>query len=122
MHWHDEAYETIAGNLHYVSSSSYNYHSGYDTDTMCKLGHSISHKHFPSPIICLFDKFGGQKLHQYLTQNKHIPNIQCCQSKHYRNSYLCRSISEFNKLTMYLRNISGTTPFLIRLRRYILQV
>ena len=30
---------------------------------MCKLGHSISHKHFPAPIIHLFDKFGGQKLH-----------------------------------------------------------
>ena len=80
---------------------------------MCKLGHSISHKHFPSPIIHLFDKFGGQKLHQYPTQNKHIPNIQRCQSKQYRNSYLCRSISEFNKLPMYLRNISRTTSFLI---------
>ena len=43
---------------------------------MCKLGHNISHKHFPTPIISLFDKFGGHKLHQYLTRNKHIPNLQ----------------------------------------------
>ena len=28
---------------------------------MCKLGHNISHKHYPSPILNLFDKFGGQK-------------------------------------------------------------
>ena len=121
MRLHDVAYKTMAGNLHYVLRSSYNHHSGYDTDCN-KLGHSISHKHFPSPIIHLFDKFGGQKLHRYPTRNKHIPNIQCCQSEQYRNSYLCRSISEFNKLPMYLRNISKTTSFLTRLRRYILQV
>ena len=32
MHSHDAAYKTMAGNLHYVSRSSYNHHSGYDTD------------------------------------------------------------------------------------------
>ena len=43
---------------------------------MCKLGHNISHKHIPTPIIQLFDKFGGRKQHHYSTHNKHIPNIQ----------------------------------------------
>ena len=28
---------------------------------MCKLGHNISHKHYPSPILNLFNKFGGEK-------------------------------------------------------------
>ena len=44
--------------------------------SMCKLGHNISHKHFPSPIVRLFDMFGGHKSHRYLTRNKHIPNLQ----------------------------------------------
>ena len=43
---------------------------------MCKLGHNMSHKHFPTPIVSLFDKFRGHKSHQYLTRNTHIPNLQ----------------------------------------------
>ena len=31
--------------------------------SMCKLGHNISHKHFPSSIVKLFDMFGGCKSH-----------------------------------------------------------
>ena len=89
---------------------------------MCKLGHNISHKHFPSPIIHLFDKFRGQKIHQYPMWSKHIPNIQCYQSEQYRKSFLCRSISDFNKLPTHLRNTSKTTSFLNQLRRYTLQV
>ena len=38
---------------------------------MCKLGHNISHKHIPKPIIQLFDKFEGRKQHHYPTGNKH---------------------------------------------------
>ena len=48
---------------------------------MCKLGHNVSHKHIPTPIIQLFDKFGGRKQHHYSTHNKHIPNIQCHHSE-----------------------------------------
>ena len=70
---------------------------------MCKLGHNISHKHFPTPIVSLFDKFRGHKSHQYLTRNKHIPNLQWHKSEQYQNSYLCRSIFEFNKLPMHLK-------------------
>ena len=48
---------------------------------MCKLGHNISHKHIPTPIIQLFDKFRGRKQHRYSTCNKHTPNIQCRHSE-----------------------------------------
>ena len=67
---------------------------------MCKLGHNISHKHTPAPIIRLFDKFGGRKLHRYPTCNKHIPKIQHHHNEWYKKSILCRSISEFNNLPM----------------------
>ena len=87
--------------------------------SMCKLGHNILHKHFPSPIIRLFDMFGGCKSHQYLTRNKHIPNLQHHQSEQYHSSFLCRSIIEFNKLPLELRNISKTSIFLKQLRRHV---
>ena len=51
---------------------------------MCKLGHNISHKLYPTPIIDLFDKFGGCKSHCYPTRNKHIPNLQWGHSDQYR--------------------------------------
>ena len=44
--------------------------------SMCKLGHNIAHKNFPSPIVKLFDMFGGCKAHHYPNRNKHIPNLQ----------------------------------------------
>ena len=56
---------------------------------MCKLGHNISHKHIPTPIIQLIDKFGGKKQHRYSTCNKHIPNIQHHHSERYKKMFLC---------------------------------
>ena len=50
---------------------------------MCKLGHNISHKHYPSLILNLFDKFGGQKSHRYPTRNKHVSNVQWHHSEQY---------------------------------------
>ena len=43
---------------------------------MCKLGYNVSRKQYPEPILKLFEKFRGQKIHRYPTRNKHIPNLQ----------------------------------------------
>ena len=88
---------------------------------MCKLEHDISHKHFPTPIVSLFDKFGGCKSHRYPTRNKHIPNLQRHQSEQYQSSCLYRSITEFNKLPLHLKNISKTSIFLNQLRKYVME-
>ena len=88
---------------------------------MCKLGHNISHKHFPTPIVSLFDKFGGCKSHRYPTRNKHIPNLQQHQSEQYWSSYLCRSIIEFNKLPLHLKSIPQTSIFLNQLSKYVME-
>ena len=86
---------------------------------MCKVGHNISHKYIPAPIIQLFDKFGGRKSHHYPTHNKHIPNIQHHQDEQYNRSFLCRSILEFNRLPMELKRLEKTTSFLRQLKRQI---
>ena len=87
--------------------------------SMCKLGHNIAHKHFPSPIVRLFDMFRGCKVHHYPTRNKHIPNLQRHQSEQYHSSYLCRSIIKFNKLPLELKSISKTSIFLKQLRKHV---
>ena len=86
---------------------------------MCKLGHNISHKHWPDPIIQLFDKFGGKKKHHYPTCNKHIPNIQQHQSELYKKSFLCGSIREYNKLPFSLRQQNKGNAFINQLKKCI---
>ena len=88
---------------------------------MCKLGHNISHKHFPTPIVSLFDKCGGHQSHQYLLETSIYLTSNDIKSEQYRNSYLCRSIFEFNKLPMHLKNISKTSIFLNQLQKYVLE-
>ena len=87
---------------------------------MCKLGHNISHKHYPSLILNLFDKFGGQKSHRYPTRNKHVPNVQWHHSEQYSKSFLCRSVTDYNKLPYRLKLVDNTTIFIRQLKKYIL--
>ena len=87
---------------------------------MCKLGHNISHKYYSSPILNLFDKFGGQKSHRYPTRNKHVPNVQWHHSEQYSKSFLCRSVTDYNKLPYRLKLIDDTSIFTRQLKKYIL--
>ena len=83
---------------------------------MCKLGHNISHKHYPTPILNLFVKFGGRKVHRYPTQNKHVPNVQCHYSELYNKSFLCKSITAYNVLPQKLKKEVNTTIFIRELK------
>ena len=87
---------------------------------MCKLGHNISHKHYPSPILNLFDKFGGEKTHRYPTRNKHVPNVQWHHSEQYNKSFLCRSVTVYNNLPQRLKNVDNTKTFIRELKQHIL--
>ena len=87
---------------------------------LCKLGFNVSQKQYPEPILALFTKFGGQKLHRYLTRNKHIPNLQKGYSEQFRNSFLCRSIKEYNSLPVDLKTVTNCRLFLSQLKRYLL--
>ena len=86
---------------------------------MCKLGYNVSRKQYPEPILKLFDKFGGQKVHRYPTRNKHIPNLQQGHTEQYRSSFLCRSIVEYNSLPIGLKTITTSGLFLSQLKSYL---
>ena len=83
---------------------------------MCKLGHNISHKHYPSPILNLFVKFGGRKVHRYPMQNKHVPNVQRHYSELYNKSFICKSITAYNVLPQKLKKEVNTTTFIQELK------
>ena len=86
---------------------------------MCKLGYNVLRKQYPEPILKLFDKFGGRKVHRYPTRNKHIPNLQQGHSEQYRNSFLCRSIVEYNNLPTGLKTTTTAGLFLNQLKSYL---
>ena len=86
---------------------------------MCRLGHNISHKHYPSPILNLFVKFGGRKAHRYPTQNKHVLNVQRHYSELYNKSFLCKSITAYNDLPQKLKNVVNTTTFIRELKQHM---
>ena len=86
---------------------------------MCKLGYNVSRKQYPEPILTLFKKFGGQKIHCYPTRNKHIPNLQRGYTEQYRNSFLCRSIVDYNSLPTDLISITTSSLFLSQLKSHL---
>ena len=86
---------------------------------MCKLGHNISHKHYPSPILKLFNKFGGEKTHRYPTRNKHVPNVHWHHSEQYNKSFLCRSVTVYNNLPQRLKDIVNATIFVRELKQHL---
>ena len=45
-------------------------------NSLCKMGHKVSHRYLPEPLLKIFNTHGGRKVHRYPTSNKHIPNIQ----------------------------------------------
>ena len=75
---------------------------------MCRLGHNISHEHYPSPILNLFP-----------TRNKHVPNVQQHYSELYNKSFLCKSITAYNDLPQKLKDVVNTTTFIRELKRHM---
>ena len=45
-------------------------------NSLCKIGHKVSHRYLLESLLKIFNTHGGQKVHRYPTRNKHIPNIQ----------------------------------------------
>ena len=88
-------------------------------NSLCRMGHKVSHRYLPELLLKIFNTHGGQKMHRYSTRNKHILNIQRHQDIRFNKSFLCRSIKEFGCLLGYLKNEKNTTKFDKALRKYI---
>ena len=88
-------------------------------NSLCKMGHKVSHCYLPDPLLKIFNTHGGQKVHRYPIRNKHIPNVQRHQDTKFNKSFLCRSIQEFGRLLDYLKQEKDTIKFDKVLKKYI---
>ena len=44
--------------------------------SLCKLGYKITHELLPSPLLKIFNSYGGRKTQHYPTRNRQTPNFQ----------------------------------------------
>ena len=79
------------------------------------LGYLVSYKLLPTPILGLFNRRGGKKTHRYETRNKNTPNIQIHQEPLYNNSFLCKAVTEYNKLSISIRTSETIRMFTCKL-------
>ena len=87
-----------------------------------KLGYLVSHKLLPTPIAGLFNRRGGKKTHHYESRNKNTPNIQAHQEPSYNNSFLCKAITEYNKLSISIRTSETIRMFTCKLKKHYTSV
>ena len=87
---------------------------------LCKFGARISNNLLPDPIQEQMVKRGGKKTHQYETRNKHIPNTQKHGTTRFNNSFMCRGITKYSKLTQELKSIKSMPLFVKKLRDIII--
>ena len=88
---------------------------------LCKFGHRLTNKTLPKPLKDLMDQRGRKKQHRYNTRCKSTPNVQLYQSMLFNQSFLCKSITEFNKLPMNVRS-SQATSFTKKLKCHFLRI
>ena len=83
-----------------------------------KLGYLVSHKLLPTPLLGLFNRRGGRKTHCYETRNKNTPNIQTHQEATFNKSFLCKAITEYNKLLISIKTSGTIKSFTSKLKKH----
>ena len=85
-----------------------------------KYGHYITHQKLPKPIQDIINANGRKKNHKYETRHKATPNVKKHTGLQFNNSYMCKSITEYNKLSMNLKSILKSKPFIRQLKKNLL--
>ena len=78
--------EELHGNLQIMSLNA------LTKTTLCMLGHKIAHKHLPTPLLTMFNSYGGGKTHHYPTHNRNTPNIQKHQAALFNRSFYAKAL------------------------------
>ena len=91
------------------------------TLNLCKLGQKISFNNLPKPIIQIFNFDGGKNQHTYPTRNQNVPNIQKHDTLLFNRSFLCKSLTEFSQLPMYLKMEKNHNKFLKQCKQHLTQ-
>ena len=71
---------------------------------LLKFGYQLSRKNLPDPINKIMNQKGGKKTHRYPTCNKHIPNVQKHNDKHFNKGYLCKGVTLFTNASTRIKD------------------
>ena len=85
---------------------------------LAKQGYNINRKLLPKPILDIYDKNGGKKIHRYLTRNKMMPNIQRHQSTQFNCSFICRSTVIYTNLPNAIKQKQNIHRFITHIKKY----
>ena len=82
---------------------------------LLKFGYGIDHKIHPQPILDLFKKMEkptGTKTHKYNTRQKNMPNVLPHTNTPYNQSYMCKSLSQYHKLSDKIKKAKMLKKFI----------
>ena len=85
---------------------------------LAKQGYNINRKLLPKPILDIYDKNGGKKIHHYLTRNKMTPNIQKHHSTQFNHSFICRSTVIYTNLPNAIKQKQNIRGFITHVKEY----
>ena len=71
---------------------------------LVKLGYKIEKRIIPKVLQDMFNIKGRDKKHRYPTRNKNLPNIQAHTNRVFNNSFMCKCIVEYSKLSYRHKN------------------
>ena len=90
----------------------------------CKMAHKLEHNKLPGKLPSLFntDSIGRslKKAHSYNTRTKKIPNLPGIYTKQYRDSFLCRCITDYQTVPTELRQTGDIKKFTEKLKCLVL--
>ena len=87
-----------------------------------KLGYKLLHSHLPTKILNLCTTNSNSKdltrTHRYGTRNKNLKNLLKATTRNHYNSYLVKSIKEFNSLPEPLKKITNWHKYVQSFKNY----
>ena len=87
---------------------------------LCKFGHRITHRELPKPLLDLVNSWGGRKTHPYETHNKNLPSVQQHTGTSFNKSFMCKGITEYNRLPLTVWNTSKVKLLVSRLKTILM--
>ena len=84
---------------------------------LTKLGYKVSNRMLPTPLLYMFNTYGGEKTHKYPTRSKNTPNIQQHTNRLFNKSFMCQSLVEFMKIPGITRKASSIKSFVCQYKK-----
>ena len=89
-----------------------------------KLGYKLEHSHLPITIQHMLKTDSKEKslvkTHPYPTRTKNVPNLPRTMNKAYHTSFLVKSIKEYEKLPLEMRESKTLSGFIRQAKRKML--